>query len=104
VVDKYIYAGTTVSVGKTYTGYVQKYEATGSWVWNGTYYDYQLGAITITQVAITHTVTQQDFIDYVENTVPLPLPTQTFTAFGAEDYWVGWGDVILSSVSPNANA
>ena len=104
VVDKYIYAGTTVSVGKTYTGYVQKHEATGSWVWNGTNYDYQLGAIITTQVAITHTVTQQDFIDWVENTVPLPLPTQTFTAYGAEDYWVGWGDVILTSVSPNANA
>jgi hypothetical protein len=103
VVNKYIYAGTTVSVGKTYTGYVQKFEATGSWVFDGTNYIYTLGAVSVTQVAITHTVTQQDFIDYVEGTVALPLPTQTFTATGGEDYWVGWGDVILTDVSPTAN-
>jgi len=104
VVNKYIYPGTTVSVGKTYTGYVEKLEATGSWVFNGTNYEYTLGAITVTQVAISHTVTQQDFIDWVEGTVPLPLPTQTFTAYGALDYWVGWGNVVLTSVSPNADS
>ena len=104
VVNKYIYAMTTVAVGKTYTGYVEKFEATGSWVFNGTSFDYVLGAVTITQVAISHTATQQDFIDWVENTVSLPLPTQTFTAYGAEDYWVGWGSVVLTSVTPDANA
>ena len=104
VVVKYIQAPEPIFVGKTYTGYVQRFDATGSWVSNGSGgYDYITTTPTITQVPITYTVAQQNFIDYVEGTMPYPLPTETFTAYGAEDAWVGWGDVILTSVTPSAN-
>jgi hypothetical protein len=105
VIDKYINCPHTVFVGKTYTGYVEKLEATGSWVSNGFGgYNYVLTPTTITQVPISHTVTQQDYIDWIEGTTPYPYPTQTFTVYGAEDYWVGWGNVVLTGVSPTANA
>jgi len=104
VINKYISCPHPVFVGKTYTGYVEKLEQTATWVANGSGgYDYVSAAISITQVAITHTVTQQDFIDYVEGTTPSPLPTQTFSVTGGEDYWVGWGEVVLTGVSPSAN-
>jgi hypothetical protein len=104
VVNKYIDCPHPVYVGKTYTGYAEKLEQTSSWVANGSGgYDYVSSAITITQVPITHTVTQQDFIDWVEGTTPYPLPTQTFSVTGGEDYWVGWGQVVLTDVSPSAN-
>ena len=104
VVNKYITCPHPVFVGKTYTGYVEKLEQTATWVANGSGgYDYVSSAISISQVAITHTVTQQDFIDYVEGTTPYPLPTQTFSVTGGADYWVGWGEVVLTGVSPSAN-
>lgn len=105
VVTKYIYAPHPIFVGKTYTGYVERLEATGGWVWDGGLgvYVYQLATPTITQVPITYTVLQQNFIDWVEGTIPYPLPTETFTAYGAEDLWVGWGEVVLTDVTPSAN-
>lgn len=103
VVNKYITCPHPVFVGKTYTGYVEKLEQTASWVYNGSSYDYVSDAISISQESITHTVTQQDFIDYVEGTTPYPLPTQTFSVTGGADYWVGWGEVVLTGVSPSAN-
>ena len=104
VINKYITCPHPVFVGKTYTGYVEKLEQTATWVSDGSGgYNYVSAAISITQVAITHTVTQQDFIDYVEGTTPYPLPTQTFSVTGGEDYWVGWGEVVLTGVSPSAN-
>ena len=107
VVNKYITCPHPVFVDKTYTGYVEKLEQTATWVSDGSGgYNYVSAAISITQVAITppHTVTQQDFIDYVEGTTPYPLPTQTFSVTGGADYWVGWGEVVLTGVSPSANA
>lgn len=103
-VNKYIDCPFPLFVGRTYTGFIEKLESTGSWVSNGASYDYIVTAPTVTQVSITHTVTQQNYIDYVEGTTPYPYPTVTYSVTGGEDYWVGWGEIVLTSVSPNATS
>jgi hypothetical protein len=105
VVNQFIFSPHPVFVGKTYTGYIEKLESTGSWVSDGAGgYNYVVTTPSITQVALTYTVTQQDFINSLEGTNPSPMPTITYSAYGAEDLWVAWGEVVLTGVSPDANA
>lgn len=104
VINNYISCPLPLFVGRTYTGFIEKLEATASWVFNGTGYDYVVAAPTVTQVPITYTVTQQNYIDYVEGTTPYPYPTVTHSVTGGADYWVGWGQVVLTSVTPDATS
>lgn len=104
VVNNYITCPFPLFVGRTYTGFIEKLEATASWVYNGVSYDYVVAAPTVTPVAISYTVTQQNYIDYVELTTPYPLPTVTYSVTGGEDYWVGWGQIVLTSVTPDATS
>lgn len=105
VINQFIFSPHPVFVGKTYTGYLEKLESTGSWVSDGAGgYNYVVTTPSITQVALTYTVTQQDFINSLEGTNPSPMPTLTYSAYGAEDLWVAWGEVVLTDVSPDANA
>lgn len=105
VINNYIYCPFPLFVGRTYTGFIEKLEATGSWVSNGSGgYDYVVTAPTVTPVSISYTVTQTNYIEYIEGTSPSPLPTVTYSITGGEDYWVGWGQIVLTSVSPDATS
>lgn len=104
---KFIQATEPFAVGKTYTGYVESLSKTGSWVWSELYqnYIYEFSPVTVGQVPISHTVSKADFISTLEG-IPLDPPPEeiTHTIYGGQDLWVGWGKVILTSVTPSADA
>lgn len=104
---KWVYPNSPVAVGKTYTGYLQRIEAVGSWSANPEtgLSEYSLGTPYVAdQIPISFTVTQEMYNDYLEGVSPtLPAP-DVYSAQGSMDLYTGWGYVILESVTPNATA
>ena len=106
-VIKYIYAIYPAAVGKTFTGYLELVAKDGFWAADpetGLQTYYYGTTYVAEQIPISYTVTQQNYTDTLEgNTPTLPAP-DTYTAQGDVDYYVSWGRVVLTSITPNADA
>ena len=104
---KYITAYYPAAVGKTFTGYLELVAKDGFWAADpdtGLQTYYYGTTYVAEQIPISYTVTQQNYTDTLENNSPtLPAP-DTYTAQGDVDYYVSWGRVVLTSITPNANA
>lgn len=104
---KWVYPSSAVAVGKTYSGYLQRIEAVGSWSPNPDtgLNEYSLGTPYVAeQIPISFTVTQEMFNDLLAGVSPtLPAP-DVYSAQGSMDLYTGWGYVILTSVTPDATS
>lgn len=102
-INETIQAAYPFQVGMTYSGYLEVMEATGQWVaipdTNPVQYQYEISSPpTISQIAISYTVTKADYVRAIDGEPAIPNNV-TRTLLGGENVFKSFGRVVLTSVT-----